>query len=115
MTEAAIDTGLFRDLYVALGDPLDETTWIMRFYYKPFISWIWGGCLIMAGGGLLALFDRRYRAHRRQAGRNPAAAAAGPYTPPPEAGLAARGTSSLSALCFLYCCLSFCLDFLQWG
>src|SRR3546814_8942402 len=80
MAEAAIDTGLFRDLYVALGDPLDETTWIMRLYYKPFISWLWGGCLIMAGGGLLALFDRRYRAHRRQAGRNPAPAAAGPYT-----------------------------------
>src|SRR3546814_16398023 len=91
MTEAAIDTGLFRDLYVALGDPLDETTWIMRFYYPPFIRWIWAGCVIMAGGGLLALFDCRYPAHRRQAGRNPPAAAAGPYTPQPESRLAAHG------------------------
>jgi cytochrome c-type biogenesis protein CcmF len=61
MTEAAIDTGLTRDLYVSLGDQVDATGWIVRAQYKPFIDWIWGGCLLMALGGLLAASDRRYR------------------------------------------------------
>ena len=61
MTEAAIDTGLTRDLYVSLGDPLDERTWLVKLQHKPFVDWIWGGCLLMALGGLLAASDRRYR------------------------------------------------------
>jgi cytochrome c-type biogenesis protein CcmF len=61
MTEAAIDIGLTRDLYVSLGEPLDERTWTLRIYHKPFIDWIWGGTLLMALGGFLALADRRYR------------------------------------------------------
>jgi cytochrome c-type biogenesis protein CcmF len=61
MTEAAIDTGLTRDLYVSLGDPLDERTWLVKVQHKPFIDWIWGGCVLMALGGLLAASDRRYR------------------------------------------------------
>jgi len=61
MTEAAIDPGLTRDLYVSLGDPLDAETWLVRVQHKPFVDWIWGGCLIMALGGLLAASDRRYR------------------------------------------------------
>lgn len=65
MTEAAIDTGWRRDIYVALGEPIDkaapEADWSVRVYYKPFMSWIWGGCLLMALGGLLAMSDRRYR------------------------------------------------------
>jgi cytochrome c-type biogenesis protein CcmF len=61
MTEAAIDTGLFRDLYVSLGEPVSGGAWSVRVYYKPFIDWIWGGCLLMALGGLLAVSDRRYR------------------------------------------------------
>jgi cytochrome c-type biogenesis protein CcmF len=61
MTEAAIDTGLARDLYVSLGDPLEGGAWLVRVQHKPFIDWIWGGCLIMALGGLLAASDRRYR------------------------------------------------------
>ncbi|MDQ1362487.1 MAG: cytochrome c-type biosis protein CcmF, partial [Pseudomonadota bacterium] len=61
MTEAGIDAGLFRDLYVSLGEPLDETAWSVRLYYKPFIRWIWLGALFMAAGGLLAAMDRRYR------------------------------------------------------
>jgi cytochrome c-type biogenesis protein CcmF len=61
MTEAAIDTGLFRDLYVSLGEPVSGGAWSVRIYYKPFVDWIWGGCLIMAFGGLLAITDRRYR------------------------------------------------------
>ncbi len=61
MTEAAIDTGLTRDLYVSLGDPLQGGGWLLRVQHKPFIDWIWGGCLLMALGGLLAASDRRYR------------------------------------------------------
>jgi cytochrome c-type biogenesis protein CcmF len=68
MTEAAIDTGLTRDLYVSLGEPLDGGAWLVRVQYKPFVDWIWGGCLIMALGGLLAASDRRYRfsLHKKQ-------------------------------------------------
>jgi len=61
MTEAAIDPGLTRDLYVSLGDPLEGGAWLVKVQHKPFIDWIWGGCLIMALGGLLAASDRRYR------------------------------------------------------
>ena len=65
MTEAAIDAGLMRDLYVALGEPLDDTAWAVRIYYKPGVRWIWLGALIMAFGGALALLDRRYRTRNR--------------------------------------------------
>jgi cytochrome c-type biogenesis protein CcmF len=61
MTEAAIDTGPFGDIYVSLGEPVANGAWSVRVYYKPFVTWIWGGCLLMAFGGLLALLDRRYR------------------------------------------------------
>jgi len=62
MTEAAIDAGLARDLFIALGEPLDkEGAWAVRIYYKPFIRWIWLGAIIMAIGGLFAASDRRYR------------------------------------------------------
>jgi cytochrome c-type biogenesis protein CcmF len=61
MTEAAIDTGFTRDLYVSLGEEVDNGAWIVRIYYKPFVDWIWGGCLLMALGGVLAATDRRYR------------------------------------------------------
>jgi cytochrome c-type biogenesis protein CcmF len=69
MTEAAIDTGPFGDLYVSLGEPVANGAWSVRVYYKPFVTWIWGGCILMALGGLLALLDRRYRvlAQRREA------------------------------------------------
>ena len=61
MTEAAIDWGLTRDLYVALGESLGDGSWALRLYYKPFIRWIWLGGVFMALGGLLCMFDRRYR------------------------------------------------------
>ena len=61
MTEAAIDTGVTRDLYVSLGDALEDGAWLVKVQVKPFIDWIWFGCLIMALGGLLAASDRRYR------------------------------------------------------
>jgi cytochrome c-type biogenesis protein CcmF len=65
MTEAAIDAGFTRHLYVALGDSITPTTWVVRIYHKPFVGWIWSGCLLMGIGGLLAAFDRRYRARVR--------------------------------------------------
>ena len=61
MTEAAIHTGFTRDLYVSLGEPVGASAWTVRIYYKPFVIWIWGGCVVMALGGLLAASDRRYR------------------------------------------------------
>lgn len=61
MTEAAIDPGLFRDVYIAMGEPLDNAAWAIRVYYKPFVRWIWLGAIFMALGGLLAMTDKRYR------------------------------------------------------
>ncbi|EHR0225601.1 heme lyase CcmF/NrfE family subunit [Vibrio parahaemolyticus] len=62
MTEAAIDRGITRDLYIAMGERLeDNRSWAVRIYYKPFVRWIWAGSLIMALGGALAISDKRYR------------------------------------------------------
>ncbi|WP_257276006.1 MULTISPECIES: heme lyase CcmF/NrfE family subunit [unclassified Endozoicomonas] len=61
MTEAAIDSGLTRDLYVALGEPLGDDSWAVRLYVKPYIRFIWLGSIFMALGGLLAISDKRYR------------------------------------------------------
>lgn len=79
MTEASIRTGLTGDVYVSLGEPVgSDGSWTVRVYYKPFVTWIWGGCLWMALGGFLAMSDRRYRAAARRdelaAGMKPAAA-----------------------------------------
>jgi cytochrome c-type biogenesis protein CcmF len=71
MTEAAIDYGAFRHLYVALSESVGPGAWLVRVWYKPFVAWIWGGCVLMALGGLLAAADRRYRI----AAREPRAAA----------------------------------------
>jgi len=73
MTEAALDAGLTRDLYVGLGEPLDETgtAWAIRLYHKPFIRFIWIGALLMMAGGFLAASDKRYRrAIAKQPARN---------------------------------------------
>ncbi|MEZ8545138.1 heme lyase CcmF/NrfE family subunit [Vibrio splendidus] len=62
MTEAAIDRGVTRDLYIAMGERLDDNkSWAVRIYYKPFVRWIWAGSLIMSIGGVIAISDRRYR------------------------------------------------------
>jgi cytochrome c-type biogenesis protein CcmF len=66
MTEAGIDRGFTRDLYVSLGEATDQQTWVVRVQHKPFVSWIWSGCLIMAFGGLLAASDKRYRVGARK-------------------------------------------------
>jgi cytochrome c-type biogenesis protein CcmF len=80
MTEAAIDAGLTRDVYVSLGEALDgdkeNGAWAVRVYYKPFVDWIWGGCLLMALGGLLAAGDRRYRLKVKASSALPAGARA---------------------------------------
>ena len=69
MTEAAIDPGFFKDIYVSLGEPLDGDAWAVRVYVKPFVRWIWFGALLMALGGVLAVADKRYR--RLRAGHSP--------------------------------------------
>ena len=68
LTEAAINVGLFRDLYVSLGEPIPESegAWAVRVYIKPFVDWIWFGCLLMAMGGVLAISDKRYRIHSKK-------------------------------------------------
>lgn len=60
MTESAVDVTPFRDVYVALGEPLGDAAWSVRIYYKPLVRWIWGGGFLMGLGGLFALSDRRY-------------------------------------------------------
>lgn len=65
MTEAAIDAGLWRDLYVAMGEPLANGAWAVRVHYKPFVRWMWLGGILMAMGGVLAITDKRYRLRAR--------------------------------------------------
>jgi cytochrome c-type biogenesis protein CcmF len=61
MTEAAIDAGFFRDVYVSLGEAVGGGDWALRLYYKPYVRWIWLGAVLMALGGTIAVSDRRYR------------------------------------------------------
>jgi len=61
MTEAAIAPGVTRDVYVAMGEPMDDGAWTMRLHYKPLVRWVWVGALFMASGGVLAITDVRYR------------------------------------------------------
>ena len=76
MTNAAIAPSITGDLYISLGEAVSQSAWVVRVYYKPFIDWIWGGCLIMAFGGVLALSDRRYRLERRSTNESALAGAA---------------------------------------
>ncbi len=71
MTEAAVDSGVLGDFYVALGADVGQGAWTLRVYHKPFVTWIWGGCALMVMGGLLAMGDRR-RAAQRAASANTA-------------------------------------------
>lgn len=73
MTEAGIDPGLFRDVYVALGDPLQGGAWAIRVHYKPFVRWIWLGAIFMSIGGVLAMLDKRYRRRKTAKESNKAA------------------------------------------
>ncbi|MFM2407808.1 MAG: hypothetical protein RL358_550 [Pseudomonadota bacterium] len=79
LTEAAISTGVFGDLYVSLGEPIPEAegAWAVRVYIKPFVDWIWFGCLLMGLGGILAVSDRRYRIHSKKS--QPSVAVADAY------------------------------------
>ncbi len=66
MTEASIRSTIVGDVYVSLGEPVDGGAWTVRVYYKPFVTWIWGGCVLMALGGFVAMSDRRYRVLARR-------------------------------------------------
>ena len=61
MTEASIWPGLFKDLYIAMGEKLEDGAWAVRLHYKPFVRWVWLGGVFMACGGILTICDRRYR------------------------------------------------------
>ncbi len=75
MTEAAIDSGISRDIYIALGERLVDDAWAVRVYYKPFVNWIWAGSLLMAIGGGIAISDRRYRFRAKSSVKSDAATA----------------------------------------
>jgi cytochrome c-type biogenesis protein CcmF len=72
MTEAAIDPGLFRDLYIALGEELDDGDWAVRIQFKPFVRWIWLGAIFMSLGGVLAAMDKRYSRKRNRVAKGTA-------------------------------------------
>jgi cytochrome c-type biogenesis protein CcmF len=72
MTEAAIAVGFLGDVYVSLGEPLEDGRWTVKVWVKPLIDWIWFGCLLMAVGGFTALSDRRYRPAFVRGARSPA-------------------------------------------
>ncbi|WP_164963801.1 heme lyase CcmF/NrfE family subunit [Rubrivivax sp. JA1026] len=76
MTEAAVHGNLWRDLYVSMGEQIEGGAWVVRVHYKPFVSWIWGGCLLMMLGGLLAAADRRYRVRQTAVAGAPRSASA---------------------------------------
>jgi cytochrome c-type biogenesis protein CcmF len=61
MTEAAIDRSPLRDVYISMGEPVGDKAWAVRLHVKPFVNWIWSGCVLMALGGFVAIADRRYR------------------------------------------------------
>ena len=66
MTEAGIAAGFFADTYISLGEPLEGDAWAVRLHYKPLVRWVWIGALLMALGGVLAVFDKRYARQRRK-------------------------------------------------
>ncbi len=70
MTEADIKPGLVKDLYISLGEPLEEGAWSVRIYIKPFVQWIWAGAILMALGGFCALADKRYRIRNKKTGQD---------------------------------------------
>jgi cytochrome c-type biogenesis protein CcmF len=69
MTEAAIESNVWRDLYVSLGEPVSNGAWSVRVYHKPFVSWLWAGAILMVLGGVLAMSDKRYRVMARKEAR----------------------------------------------
>lgn len=85
-TESAIDSGVFRDLYVALGEPMNpqdvEGAWALRLYYKPFVSWIWIGGIFMMFGGFVCAADKRFRIKRIAAETTPAGLVLSPQETP---------------------------------
>jgi cytochrome c-type biogenesis protein CcmF len=70
MTEADMEPGLMRDVYVALGEKVGDTAWAVRVHVKPFVRWIWLGGLLVALGGFVTLLDKRYRRIRELVSNN---------------------------------------------
>jgi len=88
LSQADIDSGFTRDLFVALGEPVADNAWTVRIQVKPFMTWIWTGCILMALGGLLAAGDGRYR--RAQQAQTKAEAQRAAQAGVPETARAAR-------------------------
>ncbi|MEP5174399.1 cytochrome c-type biogenesis CcmF C-terminal domain-containing protein, partial [Marinobacter alexandrii] len=80
MTEADIDAGLFRDIFVAVGERISDNAWAIRLQYKPLVRWLWLGAIFMAAGGFLAISDRRYRVRERSAQKSNAGVPSGNAT-----------------------------------
>ncbi len=91
MTEAGIEPGLFRDLYVSMGEPLDGDAWAVRVQFKPFVRWLWLGGIFMAWGGMLAVADRRYRIRPKQVETTESTEPASTADVADNAGVAMRG------------------------
>ncbi|GGY63895.1 heme lyase CcmF/NrfE family subunit [Marinobacter zhanjiangensis] len=87
MTEAGIDGGFLRDIFVAVAEPVDSNAWAVRLQYKPLVRWTWLGALVMAIGGFLAVSDRRYRIRDTATERKKASATPLPESRPAEAGV----------------------------
>ncbi len=89
MTEASVNYGIFRDIYVSLGDPVEnkatdaagDLSWGVRIYVKPFMVWVWLGCTLMALGGFTTLADRRYRLRQPAGAKASRATVAGAADP----------------------------------
>ena len=64
MTEAAVDWGVFRDRYVALGESLGDGSWAVRVHSKPMMGFIWLAMLLVALGGFITAADRRFRRYQ---------------------------------------------------
>jgi cytochrome c-type biogenesis protein CcmF len=87
MTEAAIDAGLFRDIFIAIGERVSDDAWAIRVQYKPLVRWLWLGAIFMAVGGFMAISDRRYRLRETvQKSVEPPAARDSEQTPGKPAG-----------------------------
>ena len=75
MTQVALRPGIFHDLYVAMGEPLQDGSgaWSIRVHIKPFVRWIWGGAVLLALGGVVSATDRRYWRRQKAEAKEPIA------------------------------------------
>ena len=100
MTEAAIDASIWRDLYIALGEPIGEDAWAVRLQYKPMVRWLWLGALMIGLGALLTVADRRYRTQVQRRDAPVVGWQALRQTVRPAAGVCASGRAPLQRVVY---------------